>query len=452
MFNHNSGESQSSITKFERMLKTNLIYYFDSQEFEDIVIHYMGFGENQLAKKALRMGLQQHPSSLALMLLQSEVLILEEKYDLALSLLDYIEKIHPFEEEIALQRATISSKKGNHLKSIKYLNQALNYSEDPEEIWNLLGMEHILAEKYNDASYFFKNCLENNPEDYPSLYNLLFCYEQLGKIEPAILALNNILELNPYCEVAWHELGKIYSKIGKSKEALSALEFAIICDDTFTSAYIEKGTILEAGGKINEAIDNYNIALKSNETSAFIYKSIGRCHEILGNYDLTKQFYLKSVQLEPNNEKCWKSLILFMMSQNNFTKAQYYLENALQANSDAVDLWKISLDLNISKWKKNKAIQACKKLFELGHCNPDITLKLIDLLIEKKLWEKAYNISEDAYALHINNIDIAIRMAGCCFHLNKMEEGVYLLNPIKLNLNRKNLFKKLFPDYKSLIP
>ena len=61
MLNYNSEEAQSSISKFEQMLKTNLIYFFDAQEFEDIVIHYLGFGENQLAEKALKMGLDQHP-------------------------------------------------------------------------------------------------------------------------------------------------------------------------------------------------------------------------------------------------------------------------------------------------------------------------------------------------------------------------------------------------------
>ena len=66
MFGRNAGEIQSSITKFERMLKTNLIYYFDSQEFEDIVVHYLGFGENQLAKKALIWALNNIRSSLAL--------------------------------------------------------------------------------------------------------------------------------------------------------------------------------------------------------------------------------------------------------------------------------------------------------------------------------------------------------------------------------------------------
>ena len=144
MLNYNSEEIQSSITRFEKMLKTNLIYFFDAQEFEDIIIHYLGYGEQQLAKKALKMGLEQHPSSLELMLLQSEVLIMDEKFEAALELLEYVEKLTPNDEEIALQKASIASKKGEHKKAISCLHRALELTEDPPEIWNLLG---ILTEK-----------------------------------------------------------------------------------------------------------------------------------------------------------------------------------------------------------------------------------------------------------------------------------------------------------------
>ena len=37
------------------------------------------------------------------------------------------------------EQATIASKKGDHKDSINYLRNALNISNDPYEIWNLLG-------------------------------------------------------------------------------------------------------------------------------------------------------------------------------------------------------------------------------------------------------------------------------------------------------------------------
>ena len=46
-----------------------------------------------------------------------------------MKLLEYIETLNPFDEEIALQRATIASKKGDHKSSINHLHNALKISE-----------------------------------------------------------------------------------------------------------------------------------------------------------------------------------------------------------------------------------------------------------------------------------------------------------------------------------
>ena len=451
MLNYNSEETQSSVSKFERMLKTNLIYFFDAQEFEDIIIHYLGFGENQLAKKALKMALEQHPSSYELMLLQSEILILEEKYELALEVLEYVEKINPFDEEIALQKASISSKKGDHKGSINQLHQALSISKDPLEIWNLLGMEHLLAEEFKEASFFFKNCLDEDPEDYPSLYNLLHCHEQLGHVESAISCLNKVLEHDPYSEIAWLQLGKILVKSGKIKEALSSFDFAIISDDSFSGAYIEKGILLESIGKINEAIENYEVAMKTNDPTSFIHKCLGRCHESLGNYDLAQKFYIKSIELEPSNEKSWESLILFYFNQKKYKKVKFYLDRALKSNSDSIILWKKSLELYTLTNKKEKAIDSCRKLIELGSYESEIIIQFIDLLIDEKKWIEAYKIGKEAHISFPENRKIAIRIAGCCFYLNKVDEGLYILNPSTINNSEQALFTSLFPNFRKLL-
>ncbi|MDA8900860.1 tetratricopeptide repeat protein, partial [Flavobacteriaceae bacterium] len=201
MLNSNSEELQSSITKFEQMLKTNRVSFFDAQEFEDLIVHYLSFGDISLAKKALQLGLNQHPSNIELMLLQSELFIMDEKFKAAVELLDYVEKISPLNEEVLLQRSAIASKKGDHKKSIELLHLALEITDEPIEIWNLLGMEHLLAENFREALYFFKNCLLEDTEDYPALYNLLYCYEQLKETDEAISVLNDLLEKDPYNEI-----------------------------------------------------------------------------------------------------------------------------------------------------------------------------------------------------------------------------------------------------------
>ena len=76
-----------SLSKFESMLKTNSVYFFDSVEFEEIIQHYLDNGKHSLAKKAVKLGLEQHPSSVILKLLKVELLVFEDKLQKASTLI-----------------------------------------------------------------------------------------------------------------------------------------------------------------------------------------------------------------------------------------------------------------------------------------------------------------------------------------------------------------------------
>ena len=92
---HDEEENNFSLSKFESMLKTNKVFFFDSEEFEEIILHYMDTGRMNLAKKALKLGLEQHPKSTGLKLVQVETLIFEDKLDIAEKLLNELYAIEP---------------------------------------------------------------------------------------------------------------------------------------------------------------------------------------------------------------------------------------------------------------------------------------------------------------------------------------------------------------------
>ena len=53
---HNE-DNNFSLSRFESMLKTNDVLFFDSNEFEKIIHHYLEIGKINLAKKAVKLGL-----------------------------------------------------------------------------------------------------------------------------------------------------------------------------------------------------------------------------------------------------------------------------------------------------------------------------------------------------------------------------------------------------------
>ncbi len=121
-----SNDSQKfSLKKFESMLKTNNVFFFDSSEFENIIHHYLEIGKVALAKKAINLGLDQHPSSINLRLFRVEILIFENDFNAAEKLLNSLFELEPNNEELFIQRANIYSKKTNTTRLLKLSRKPL---------------------------------------------------------------------------------------------------------------------------------------------------------------------------------------------------------------------------------------------------------------------------------------------------------------------------------------
>ena len=129
MFDNLSEDTNPSLFKFEQMLKTNQVLFFDAIEFENIIHHYIDFAQFSLAKKAVKMGMEQHPQNVDLMLLKSEILLFDGSFKEAEEILVEVERLSPDHEEIFLQRSNIFSKKKDHSKAIDLLHKALEVTE-----------------------------------------------------------------------------------------------------------------------------------------------------------------------------------------------------------------------------------------------------------------------------------------------------------------------------------
>lgn len=106
-FSYNDNDNLP-IIKFESMLKTNHVLFFDSEEFENIIHHYLNEGKINIAKKAIKFGLDQHPTSINLRLFKVEIFVFEDKLDDADTLLHELYNLDPFNEEIYIQKSKYS--------------------------------------------------------------------------------------------------------------------------------------------------------------------------------------------------------------------------------------------------------------------------------------------------------------------------------------------------------
>ena len=272
-----------SLSKFESMLKTNKVLFFDSEEFEEIILHYIDSGKTSLAKKALKLALEQHPKSTGLKLVQVEMLVYEDQLDLADKMLNELYAIEPNNEEIYIQKANICSKRDQHEKAVELLKIALQYTDDFADVYNLIGMEYLFMDNLEMAKDSFIKCLEEDLEDQSALYNVVYCFEFLDQNKEAIAYLNQYIEKNPYSEIAWHQVGRLHYGLKEYEEALRAFNYATLIDDEFMGAFMEKAKALERLKMYAEAIESYERTIELDDATSYALLRIGKCHERLGN-------------------------------------------------------------------------------------------------------------------------------------------------------------------------
>ncbi|TYP98094.1 tetratricopeptide repeat protein [Tenacibaculum adriaticum] len=428
------------------MLKTNNVYFFDATEFEDIIQHYLNIGKHSLAKKAVQLGLEQHPGSIDLKLLKVELFIFEDRLETAIQLLSEIEAVEPHNDEVFIQKATILSKNRKHEEAVVLLKRSLEFAEDPVDIWAMIGMEYMYLDDYENARLNFAKCIDVDYEDYSSLYNIIYCFEMQDNYEDAIRFLNSYLDENPYSEVAWHQLGRQYFELKMFKEALTSFDYSVLIDEGFIGGYLEKAKTLEQLDRYEEAIENYLITLELDDPTAYAYVRIGECYEKLAIFETAIKYYKKAVYEDPLLDRGWVLLTNAYCEAENYHKAIYYINKALQIDDSNFIYWRKYADINIKLEFYEEAVKAFYKCLDLGDEEIEIYIALADVLLFLGEFDDALKILIKAKKTYKEFAEIEYRLCGLFTILSKKEYGLtHLKNGLAIDFDYHNIVKDLYP-------
>ncbi len=435
-----------SLSKFESMLKTNKVLFFDSEEFEEIILHYLDIGKSNLAKKALKLALEQHPKSTGLKLVQVEMLVYEDKLDVAEKMLNELYLIEPTNEEIYIQKANIYSKRDNHEKAIELLKEALNFTDDLADVYNLIGMEYLFMDSLELAKENFIKCMEEDPEDQSALYNVVYCHEFLDQNQDAIDYLLKYIDKNPYSEIAWHQVGRLHYGLKNYEQAVRAFEFATYIDDEFIGAFMENGKALERLKRYQDAIENYQRTIDLDDPTSYALLRIGKCYERLGNKPKALKYYNKTVHEDPLLDKGWIAITDFYLRQKMYTKALNYVNKALEIDNQNKTYWKKYAVINKALNYLEEAEFGYRKAVELGDGNLDTWLYWIDILLYLEEFEGANLALLQATEFFPEHSEIEFRLAGLYFMISDVKKGSFHLSTaLRFNKDDIKILENLFP-------
>lgn len=437
------------IEKFEHMLRTNHVLFFDADEFVEIVEHYIDMGKLSLAKKALELGLDQHPNYNDLKLLKAEIYIFEDKHTQAEELLTYLQQVDPENEEIYILQANIFSKQDHHSKAIKTLEYTLDFAVEPTEIYNLIGIEYLFMENFEKAKETYIKCLDQNQEDFTALYNIIYCFDFLDQQEEGIAFLNDFLDRNPYCEVAWHQLGKLYFDIGEDKRALQAFDFAIYSDEYFVGAYLEKAKVLERLNRFNEAIENYKISNQLDDPTAYAYLRIGKCYMKINDSKEAVKYFKKAVHEDPLMDKAWAALTDFYMRKKEFKTALSFVNKALNIDSENPHHWRNYSIINNELGHEEASKKGLQQALKYGNYEFENLIAQADICIEDELWLDALDTLIYGSEFYQDHEEFLYRMAGVYYKLNVFDDAWNTFQEAyESDSNLCSILFEMFPEMK----
>ncbi|MGM0634973.1 MAG: tetratricopeptide repeat protein [Bacteroidota bacterium] len=444
----NHEEFDFPIQKFERMLKTNDVLFFDANEFENIANFYLDVGNMSLAKKAIKLGLDQHPNSSGLLLIKADVLIFEDKFDEALSLLLYLSELEPNNDEVYILKANLYAKQNNHDQAVSSLQEALKCAEDPLEIYHLIGMEYLMAENYDQAKDYFIKSLGDNYDDFSTIFNIIFCFDFSDQSEGAIAFLEGLIDKNPYSAIAWNQLGLIHSQDGRLEKALECFDFAIISDEFFYAAYMEKAKILEKMGNPKEAINFFKLTLQMDDPTAYAYYRIGKCYLKLEDTEKAIKNFKKCIHEDPLMDRAWLALADTYIKLQDFEKAYKFVKRAINIDEENPYLWDklsficLKLDKVLESYRAEIMYQELNEENDL-----DEVLDDIDDLIAIDDFQAALDEVRSALILYPGSIELGYREAGLLFILKQFDLAVPKLKEVyEVEPEYFNFIKICFPE------
>ena len=429
-FDHNDEDESIDmlIERFETMLLEGRHYFFDVEEYEDIVDYFLSIGELDKCSIAIDYALEQYPDQSGFVIRQAQVLVSSNKAEKALNLLMRVEKIEPNNSEIYITKGAIYSQMKRYTDAIREYNKAINEEEDLAAIYSSIAYEYENMGDYHNAIIYLKKVLEIEPDNESIIFELSFCFEITYMLEESIAYFTEFTDKYPYSKFGWFNLGIALNATELFEKAIEAFEFAIAIDPTFSSAYFNKANSLAGMEHFRHAISAYRETFEYEEPEALTYYYIGECYEKLEEYDLALENFRKSVTMDENLADAWLGMGICYEELGNVKAALRFVRRALEIDPVNPDYLAALALCQQHAGFFVEAEDSYKKSIAVAVLDVEIWLDYSSLYALQDKFEEALTIIEEALVNLADEPALYFRKAAYLFMAGMDREGSKVLS------------------------
>ena len=390
--------------KFEKMLEAGETLYYEVDDLEELLEHYMIHQRLELAFKVIEIAKSQYPTNKQLCIKEAELLSLTQKHEEALDLLSDIEFLEGFNPDFYITKASILSQCGAYHDAVTALKKALEVtSDDHDMILMTLAIEYQNLQNYDKAIEYLQRSLEINCDNEDAIYEMGYCFEVSKRQKEGVIAFSKLIDRSPYNAHAWFNLGASYQSLENFERALVAFDYVIVIDEDFHAAYFNKASVLVRLERYEEAIELFKKALNFEILDSLIYFYIGDCYENIEDPKNALLHFEKALKKDDSMSEAWIGASSSLDTLGRELEALEYARKATELEPENADFWCFLAGLQMKYDLPVESAMSFEKSIACGYRQEDLWEDYAQLCLSMKDTEGAQSVLDRALDHHPDN-------------------------------------------------
>lgn len=445
-------DPEDLIGHYESMIKHGDTFYFDVDDFEQIVDHYMFINHIGKAINAVNYAFKIHPYAHSLHIKKAQLLLKNKNPKRAMAVLDEIEMFESSNTEFHLTKGHAKLLMGQIEAARKDYSVALSHIVDDDEkvdFLHLIAQNLQFSDHYSIAAKYLKEALQLSPGNLIVLYDLGYTCDMMGESRESFAYFNEYIEEDPFADHVWYYMGKIYKREGEIAKAINAYEYAIAINPDFSDAFFELAQLFETNNQFKEALQNYEEFIELENDSVDVLIPKGNCQVALDQLNQAIKTFRKVLEIDAYNAEAHYLIAISFYKMGQLEDATFYSKRAIVMDDENHEYWALNGKINTRLNRRKESINAYVIATKLKPRFLSYWIFLTDELIKDHQFFRAKDELKQALKYHENSPALIFRMSAVMFKTeNTNQAAQYFKKGLGLKSSQQKEFFKIVPEAK----
>jgi tetratricopeptide (TPR) repeat protein len=208
-----------------------------------------------------------------------------------------------------------------------------------------------------------------------------------------------------------------------------AYDYSILVFDEFAPAHFNMGNAFLTLGKYHQAIERFKVAMELDGDDAMALCYLGEAHEQLQEYDLAKNYYHLSLELEPELPEAWLGLGIISDIEGKTKEGIVLLKKALSFDLNSASIHLVLANAYHKSNERELAETHFLKSLSLDALDSESLSDYVFFVMEESVQDALKYLEENQHEMEQNSVFLQM-LVHVLVTLKKFKEAALIFSSI----------------------